>query len=174
MAKLPMTSSDDDENVTARFSRAELEQATRVLGTLLSRLRAPETTGQREDESGLASARLKERARAMYVARRARMRFFARGINGEPAWDMLLALYGSDVGPAGHTTTEVTEMSAAPPTTALRWLDYLVDQGLVTKEISACDRRVVCVRLSAKARKAMEDYFSWEAKEALGDSFELC
>ena len=44
---------------------------------------------------------------------------------GEPAWDMLLALYFTeDAGPR-QTVGRLIKMSNAPTTSALRWVHYL-------------------------------------------------
>lgn len=112
--------------------------------------------------------RLRNLARQIYLGRRARAGFFSRGLDGEPAWDMLLALYVRDTNNAAHTTSQVTEFSAAAPSTALRWIDYLCDQGLVAKEPSPIDRRLTLVRLTAKARAHLDSYLTLLAQNGLG------
>ncbi|WP_347402843.1 hypothetical protein [Altererythrobacter arenosus] len=48
--------------------------------------------------------------------------------------------------------------SAAPPTTGLRWLGILQDEGLVLREADPRDHRRVNVRLSDEGIARMETY----------------
>jgi len=50
--------------------------------------------------------------------------------------------------------------SGTPATTALRWIDYLEREGLVTRRPSQADKRVVFVQLTGKARDAIADYLA--------------
>ncbi len=81
---------------------------------------------------------------------------------GEPAWDMLLALYVSSVDGPRHSVGRLGTLSGAPQTTALRWLDYLVMEKLVVRTPNPTDRRSDFVELSDKGRNALEKYLSEE------------
>lgn len=79
---------------------------------------------------------------------------------GEPAWDMLLALYILDVSGQRQTTGALMQFSGAPITTARRWLDYLVGNGLVLRSHHPTDQRVMFVGLTDKGRNALDLYYS--------------
>jgi DNA-binding MarR family transcriptional regulator len=103
-------------------------------------------------------------ARATYARRRKRTAIFADSeLFGEPAWDILLDLY---IAHGEHKPVSVSSAcigSAVPPTTGLRWLGVLAEQGLIVREHDANDQRRVLVRLTPKAIEAMDRYFSCSA-----------
>lgn len=100
-------------------------------------------------------------ARRIYASRRQRGVIFGNEeLFGEPAWDILLDLY---IAQAEGKTVSVSSAcigSAAPPTTGLRWLGVLAEQGLVLREHDPDDQRRVLVRLTEKGTEAMDAYFS--------------
>ncbi|WP_371815547.1 MarR family transcriptional regulator [Erythrobacter sp. JK5] len=100
-------------------------------------------------------------ARRTYAVRRQRAAIFGSSeLFGEPAWDILLDLF---IAQAEGKTVSVSSAcigSAAPPTTGLRWLGVLADQGLVLREQDADDQRRVLVRLTERGIAAMEQYFA--------------
>jgi DNA-binding MarR family transcriptional regulator len=49
-------------------------------------------------------------------------------------------------------------LSGAPPTTALRWLDYPEKEKLVAREPNPTDRRTEFVEITEKGRSAMAQY----------------
>src|SRR5437868_12556323 len=83
-------------------------------------------------------------ARDLVAARKLRASIFPFEIFGEPAWDILLALYVASDSLHG-TATPVEAFSGVPLTTTIRWLKYLEAEGLVT-------RRGYEVQLTDKAR----------------------
>ncbi len=76
---------------------------------------------------------------------------------GEPAWDMLLALYITETGPR-QTVGKISEMSGAPASSAYRWLQYLERERLILREPHLTDRRVIYVELTSKGRETVEGY----------------
>ncbi|MBN8831333.1 MAG: hypothetical protein J0G94_12100 [Sphingomonadales bacterium] len=81
-------------------------------------------------------------AKNQYASRRHRERFFEKKIFGEPAWDMLLELYASEMNDEKISTSNLILSSSSPSSTALRWIKHLEDAGLVTKKSSPLDGRV--------------------------------
>lgn len=109
--------------------------------------------GPRQDDQALCAL-----ARTNLRARRIRNRHLPRSIFGEPAWDMLLALYLSAQGEERQTISRLTKLSGAPATTASRWIDYLVRTGLATRCISPTDKRVAFIDITERGRLAVEAY----------------
>jgi len=105
-----------------------------------------------------------EMARASYAKRRKRTTLFGDPeLFGEPAWDILLDLYVAQVENKTVSVSSACIGSASPPTTGLRWLGVLADQGLLEREHDPQDQRRVLVRLTEKALDAMDDYFAGSA-----------
>jgi hypothetical protein len=94
----------------------------------------------------------------MMRARNARRRFVSPSLLGDPAWDMLLALYAAELGRRALSRKRLSLASAAPAPVALRYIRMLVAQGLailyMEKETGAPS-----VRLSRKGAGAMKCYF---------------
>lgn len=103
-------------------------------------------------------------ARKAYSARRQRGAIFGNAeLFGEPAWDILLDLYIAHAEGKNVSVSSACIGSAAPPTTGLRWLGVLADNGLVLREHDPEDQRRVLVRLSARGLAAMDHYFALAA-----------
>ena len=97
-------------------------------------------------------------ALSLYTSRRMRDRYFQSDLFGEPAWDMLLDLFVRGVQGKKTAVSSLCIASGVPPSTALRWIRTLHDAGLVTREESERDRRVVHLGLSAAGFRALRRY----------------
>jgi hypothetical protein len=90
----------------------------------------------------------------------ARKKFLNPDMLGEPAFDILLALYvpaSSHIMPV-QVLSSLTDVS---PTVALRWLHFLANEGLVlmAQEAGATDPGVATAALTDKGRIALDEYF---------------
>lgn len=127
-------------------------------------------TGEEAHSNGALSAALDtvdrrelfvQMARTAYARRRERGTLFGESdLFGEPAWDILLDLYIAHGERKDVSVSSACIGSAAPPTTGLRWLGVLADQGLVEREHDPEDQRRVLVYLTERALDAMDAYFS--------------
>lgn len=79
---------------------------------------------------------------------------------GEPAWDLLLALFVNELDPEASTVSNLAMDAGIPITTALRWMDYLKEKRLIERQRSSRDRRVSTIILSRAGREAIESYFA--------------
>lgn len=112
------------------------------------------------------SPQLGEIARRAYRDRRRREEIFDAGnLFGEPAWDMLLDLFIAAKEERPISVMSACIGSAVPPTTALRWLTALEQQGLVSRENDPTDARRTFVRLNPDAYAKMVRYFAEGAEE---------
>lgn len=96
----------------------------------------------------------------IYDARRTRDRMFDRKLFGEPAWDMLLALYCL---PARGERLGVTSLSLAAnvaQATGHRWQINLINEGLIERGPPGLDARRQLLRLTVKGRKLLESYLT--------------
>ena len=94
----------------------------------------------------------------LYDARRGRDRIFGDQLFGEPAWDMLLALYGLPSRGVCLGVTSLGHAANVPPTTGLRWQILLTQEGMIERGPHVRDRRKQLVRLTAKGRNLMDKY----------------
>jgi hypothetical protein len=96
--------------------------------------------------------------RSMIRARRLRDHFFRSEMFADPAWDMLLDLMAARV--EGHkvAVSSLCIAAAVPPTTALRWIRTLCDQGLFVRVADPEDGRRVFIELSDETAARMEAY----------------
>jgi len=107
-----------------------------------------------------SSRDLERLAGTIYDARRKRDRMLAETFFGEPAWDMLLALYCF---PSRGEELYVTSLSYAanvPLATGHRVQEVLSRRGLIERSAESADGRRMRVRLSDKGRALLESYLS--------------
>lgn len=121
---------------------------------------AASANSEKDDQTGAAARRevLRGHADQIRRTRELRHKLFDRNLFGEPAWDILLTLYVIDADQRRLSTRDLSKHANLALTTALRWLDYLEEQDLITRKTNPFDRRVVYVELSNKGRVAMDHY----------------
>jgi len=156
----------EDVRKIVTLTERELRAAAQLLSSLagLEGDRGRELTKILEKAAGIDRyhdrALLVERARQTFADRSQRSQFFNSVMFGEAAWEMLLALYVTEQSGARHTVSGLVNLSGVPPTTALRWLDFLRQEQLVTRRSNPTDRRVVYIELTDEGLKALDEYFS--------------
>jgi len=101
---------------------------------------------------------LTQLASKLYEARRGRDRVFDDNLFGEPAWDMLLALYCLPPRGIVLTATSLGYAANVPPSTGTRWQKLLLEQGLIKRGPDISDGRQQLVGLSETGRMLMERY----------------
>jgi len=101
---------------------------------------------------------LTQLASKLYEARRGRDRMFEDKLFGEPAWDMLLALYC--LPPRGEilTVTSLGYAANVAPSSATRWQKLLLGRDLIKRGPDISDGRQQLVALTDKGRVLMERY----------------
>lgn len=104
--------------------------------------------------------RLLAKARLVLSSRRAREDYFKRDLFGEPAWEILLALYVTEDAGARFTVSKLAECIGVPLSTAVRWVKTLEESALVRRLDHPTDRRIVFVQLLDKGRIALDAYLS--------------
>lgn len=118
----------------------------------------PRANGDAPRTDASETGRLAAFAQEEYANRRRRDGIFRPGIFAEPAWDMLLDLYVQEHLKRSVSIHSLCIAAAVPPTTALRWIGKLVERGLVERQPSVHDNRVIYIALTADGRTEMERY----------------
>lgn len=107
-----------------------------------------------------AGAASEDAVRTEIRSRSQREKFFTNNLFSDPAWDMLLELYLSEIVQRRVTISGLCLASKAPSTTALRWLSFLESKGLVDRTSDPLDKRRYFISLSVKGSQAMDEYFA--------------
>lgn len=99
-------------------------------------------------------------ARRYLAARQRRAELLGTGLFADPAWDMLLDLFVSDVEGVRISVSSACLASGVPSTTALAWLVKLEQRGLVFRSRDSRDRRRILLRISPCAVAAVEHFLA--------------
>ena len=97
--------------------------------------------------------------RALLRARRLRDQFFDPELFADPAWDMLLDLLIARIEHRHVAVSSLCIAAAVPPTTALRWIKRLTDEGVFVRTADPRDGRRVFIGLSDDAANGLATYF---------------
>lgn len=98
--------------------------------------------------------------RHLIAMRRLRDRFFPSDLFADPAWDILLDLSASRLEKRPVSVSSLCIAAAVPPTTALRWIRMMTDQGLLERRADPADARRMFVDLSDAAFVGVCSWFS--------------
>jgi hypothetical protein len=96
--------------------------------------------------------------RSIIRVRRLRDHFFKGDLFADPAWDMLLDLMAARVEKQRVAVSSLCIAAAVPPTTALRWIKGLCDEGLFVRVADPEDGRRVFIELSGETAARMEAF----------------
>ncbi|HEX9954272.1 MAG TPA: MarR family winged helix-turn-helix transcriptional regulator [Allosphingosinicella sp.] len=136
-----------------------LQQISEEVGRIASALAALSEEDFAASEAAKGKIRIDAGlVRAMIRARRLRDQFFHSELFVDPAWDMLLDLFAARLEKRKVAVSSLCIAAAVPPTTALRWIKSLSDQGLFVRSADAEDGRRVFIELSDQSAAAMEAY----------------
>ena len=135
-------------------------EVNRIAGTLARLSVDPSASSRPPERSNGAKGVTPDEVSAVIRARRLRSRYFPDDLFADPAWDMLLDLLYAELAHHRVAVSSVCVAAAVPATTALRWLNTLVKQGLVIRRNDPHDARRVFVELAPETSAALRDYFS--------------
>lgn len=99
-----------------------------------------------------------ERARATMEMRQLRHRFFNPAMFGEPAFDMLLALYVTDARPPMLSLRVLSPLIGVSEYSAVRSLKFLLREGLALSVGGERHRGEIQAAITSKGRVAMDEY----------------
>lgn len=171
--------------VSAEEERSSLVRKLLVLGNQLlavageiaeTRFRPDRSRQDRDEALGglkLDSPNWLVLAKDHYDYRRKRDRHFPPKLFGEPAWDILLDLYINAKLSRRVSITSACIGSHVAPTTALRWLQMLEDQGMIERHNDLLDARRSFVTLTIEGYSKMTTFLAksnpaWSREDHLG------
>lgn len=88
-------------------------------------------------------------------ARRLRDTLFPHDLFADPAWDILLDLFASELEGKHVSVSSACIASGVPSPTALRWLHRLEELGLIKREPDGADDRRAALTLTSAGREPL-------------------
>ena len=136
----------------------QLSEEVGRIASILAALSEQDLGGHPDDEEDDRTPVDAGFVRSVIRARRLRDQFFKDDLFADPAWDMLLDLFAARLEDRRVAVSSLCIAAAVPPTTALRWIKTLSDQGLFVRTADPQDGRRVFIELSDQAANALEAY----------------
>jgi hypothetical protein len=106
--------------------------------------------------SGLAASLVRNSIKA----RDFRERIFGDKLFVDPAWNMMLELFYAELSNYRVSVSSLCIASRVAPTTALRWIKMLENEGVFIRERDPNDGRRIFVDLSPSSSGGMQRYFN--------------
>jgi DNA-binding MarR family transcriptional regulator len=106
------------------------------------------------------------KVRELIKLRRLREQHFPADLFADPAWDILLDLYAAKLEGKSVSVSSLCIAAAVPPTTALRWITSMTENGALVRNQDPHDARRVFIGLSQDSESRLSAYF--EAASARG------
>jgi hypothetical protein len=97
--------------------------------------------------------------REIIKMRRVRDQYFSNDLFADPAWDILLDLFAARLEGRKVSVSSLCIAAAVPPTTALRWLTGMTENGLLERHQDSSDARRVFIALSDDSTAKLTAYF---------------
>jgi hypothetical protein len=116
--------------------------------------RRPEYGAEPAGEVAIDAAEVRRAIRS----RRLRDGFFEAGLFADPAWDVLLDLFAAELEGGTVSVSSLCIAAAVAPTTALRWIGRMTQDGLLERRADPADRRRAFMVLTERSRTAMRSY----------------
>lgn len=164
----------EDEDARLRRLNEEVARIAETLtrltrgedGETRGSVRAPALSYRGPEDDGPEAT--PQEIRMAIRSRRLRGQFFQGELFADPAWDMLLDLYASELERRQVSVSSLCIAAAVPPTTALRWIGTLHDAGLFERKADPTDRRRAYIGLSTKGLDGMRAYIAAAKRQGLG------
>lgn len=145
-------------------SPAGHEELRALIGELAARIAELELDTRKANNRvptlGFTDEKLATVATSMFRARIHRANQFNPALFGEPAWDMLLDLFVQKVAGSRVSSTSLCLGANVPYSTGQRYIDRLVEEGLVYRFTPPDDLRLVLIDYTQEGFKRMRAYIS--------------
>src|SRR5689334_9878422 len=100
-----------------------------------------------------------DRARSSMFLRQRRLELLGEEFAAEPPFALIVALYAGEKEESEMSPTRLSQLTALPMTTAIRWIEDLANSGWVDRR--ELPRRKTRISLTDKTRRALDELFSW-------------
>ncbi len=99
------------------------------------------------------------KVRSLIKLRRLREQHFPADLFADPAWDILLDLYAAQLEGKKVSVSSLCIAASVPPTTALRWITSMTENGALVRHQDPHDARRVFIGLSEDSEQRLSRYF---------------
>lgn len=145
-------------------SEDNLRAAARLIQSVERSLKQPHAIAA----NAPTAKQLVKLAKRLRDVRKSRVRFLDQDLFGEPAWDMVLALYIAHIEQYRLKVTDLVHESLASSSTALRWIIRLQKIGLIVRRENPMDHRSFylempddgVIKVTALLENAWVNYFA--------------
>jgi hypothetical protein len=120
----------------------------------------PTATAEAVTDPGEERARARAWADRLYAERRRRDALFPDGLFGEPAWDLLLAMFTAREKGQAMILCNAYKAACVSDTTGRRLLDRMEADGLITRRRAPRSRKMRIVELTDLAVERLIDYLA--------------
>ena len=114
----------------------------------------------RSDNPVTARDQARAWADRLYAERRRRDALFPDGLFGEPAWDLLLAMFTAHEKGQAMILCRAYKAAGVSDTTGRRLLDRMEEEGLITRRRAPRSRKMRIVELTDLAVERLIDYLA--------------
>lgn len=111
---------------------------------------APDANGPDVSESAV---------RWLIRARQQRKLYLPNELFADPAWDMLLDLLHAEITKRKVSVSSLCIASAVAASTAVRWINSMVDQGVLIRQPDPSDGRRIFIELAPEVSAGLRRYF---------------
>jgi hypothetical protein len=98
--------------------------------------------------------------REIIKLRRMRDNHFKADLFADPAWDILLDLMAAKMEGKNVSVSSLCIAAAVPPTTALRWVTGMTENGMLVRRLDPTDARRVFIELSQDVADRLTTFFT--------------
>jgi hypothetical protein len=111
-------------------------------------------------DPGEARARARALAERVYAERRRRDALFPPALFGEPAWDLLLAMFIARERGQAMILCRAYKAAGVSDTTGRRLLDRMEEEGLITRRRAPRSRKMRIVELTDRSIDLLVEYLA--------------
>ena len=111
-------------------------------------------------DHGQERAQARAWADRLYAERRRRDALFPDALFGEPAWDLLLAMFAAREKGQAMILCRAYKAAGVSDTTGRRLLDRMEEEGLITRRRAPRSRKMRIVELTDMAIERLVDYLA--------------
>lgn len=151
-----MTGKPAEQSIEA-LTINRLRQLSAEAETLADQLAAQQGTTPDLDDTKWS---ISECVRDYLRRRHRRQSVFPASTFSDPAWDIILDLFASELEGRHVSVSDACVILGAPPTTALRWIKLLESDGHICRLPSVNDGRRVHLSLTSDCRRSVEEWVS--------------
>lgn len=148
-----------DVRLQAEVTRIANELSRLVTGPSQSHLKNKTRNGLAIEVEGVPSNDQVMISRILKF-RRLREEVFGADLFADPAWDMLLDLYGAHLASHRVSVSSLCVAAAVPATTALRWIKNLEDKDFLSRRPDPLDARRIYIELTDVALDRLTRFFA--------------